>query len=190
MLYHKNIINISIIVSVLLFTRCATSYAPDNYLPAPEEVPQNVYGGWLTLIVAADTLENEKWLEYSGEFISSDESFVCLLYDSLYQIPHSIITSSTLELTTNNSTGYGIWVTLGVVSTLSNGVYAAITAPLWLLAGIPAVVGESVRDRYEAENPSVKYWNEVRKFSRFPQGITNINLNQIKQIKIIEENIR
>jgi hypothetical protein len=49
--------------------------------------------------------------------------------------------------------------------------YSKITAHLWLFTGIPATVGESVRDRYESEYPDDAYWESIKKFSRFPQGI-------------------
>jgi len=172
-----------ILISLTLFTGCATTYAPDNWLPDTQDVPQNVFGGWITVITEPDSLNpDEKWMQYSGEFISFDDSTIYLLYDSLYQIPKRNIRNSTLELDEKSSTTYGFWVFGGTVATLSHGYYAAISAPLWLLIGIPTAVGESVRDRYEAEEPTKEYWDSLNKFARFPQGITNIDLASIKPI--------
>jgi len=163
--------------------RCATSYAPANYLPSTDDVPQNIYGGWLTVITAPDSLDpDENWMQFSGEFIASEDSIIYLLYDSLYQIPKSKITESILELDEKNTTTYGLWVFGGSILTLSNGYYASITLPLWLLAGIPAVVGESSRDRYEMDEPTVEYWDSIKIFARFPQGVTDIDLTSIKPI--------
>jgi hypothetical protein len=180
---HNKIILTIVSISYLLFTGCAASYAPDNWLPDTDDVPQNIYGGWITLITEPDSLSpEEKWMQYSGEFISYDEKNIYLLYDSLYQIPKRIISSSTLELDAKNSSAYGMWVFLGSVSTISHGYYAAITLPSWLIFGIPSAVGESVRDRYEEEPPTQEYWDSIYKFARFPQGVSDIDLTTIKPV--------
>jgi hypothetical protein len=81
-----------------------------------------------------------------------------------------------------NTGSYAAWVAGGSLLTLSNGLYAGITFPLWMVAGIPATSGESFRDRYEADYPDEFYWNGVKIFSRFPQGIDGINLSELKPI--------
>ena len=185
---HNKSLYVIILISLGLFAGCASTYAPDNWLPDTPDVPQNVYGGWITLITEPDSLNpEEKWMQYSGEFISLDESNIYLLYDSLYQIPKSKITNSTLEIDEKNATTYGLWVFGGVISTLSHGYYSAITAPLWLLFGIPSAVGESVRDRYEEDEPTQEYWDSINKFARFPQGISAIDLSSIKPVFEFQE---
>jgi len=185
---HDKIIFTIVSIFYLLFTGCAASYAPDNWLPDTQDVPQNIYGGWITVITEPDSLNpDEQWIQYSGEFISYDESNIYLLYDSLYQIPKSKIRISTLELDQKNATTYGVWVFLGTVSTISHGYYSAITAPLWLLAGIPTTVGESVRDTYEENEPTEEYWQSINKFARFPQGVSDIDLTTIKPVFIFNE---
>ena len=101
--------------------------------------------------------------------------------------PKSKITNSTLELDEKSATAYGIWVFLGTIATISNGYYSVITAPLWLLAGIPVSVGESVRDRYEMEEPTQEYWESIKIFARFPQGVTDIDLASIKPIYDVDK---
>jgi len=180
---HNKIIFTIVSISYFLFTGCAASYAPDNWLPDTQDIPQNIYGGWITVITEPDTSNpDEQWMQYSGEFISYDESNIYLLYDSLYQIPKHKISSSLLEIDAKNATAYGVWVFLGTVSTLSHGYYASITAPLWLLFGIPSAVGESVRDRYEEEPPTQEYWDSINKFARFPQSVSDIDLTTIKPV--------
>jgi len=71
--------------------------------------------------------------------------------------------------------------------TLSNGYYASITLPLWLIAGIPSVVGESERDKYDMDEPDEAYWDSIKAFARFPQGLDGIDLSQIKPYEIIKE---
>ena len=185
---HNKIIFTVLSISYLLFTSCATSYAPDNWLPETDDVQQEIFGGWITLVTKPDSLKpNEKWIQYSGEFISLDEENVYLLYDSIYVIPKKKIYSSTLELDQKNSTAYGLWTVGGIAGTVTNGLFLVITAPLWLVAGIPATVGESVRDRYEEDEPTQEYWDSINKFARFPQGISDIDLTTIKPVFIFQE---
>ena len=183
MFTHKIIFFFLLNLLFLLLVRCATTYAPDNWLPETDEVPENVYGGWITLITEPDSLNTEEqWMQYSGEFISLDDENIYLLFDSVFQVPKRKIRNSILELDEKNTTGYGLWVSVGTIATISNGYYLMITAPLWLVFGIPAVVGESARDRYETEEPPEEYWESIRKFARFPQGIKDINLTDIKPL--------
>jgi len=184
MFTHKNILYSSLLILSVLTVGCATTYAPDNWLPETDKVPQSNYGGWITLIVNES---DEKVMQYGGEFIAVDTLNIYLLYDSLYVIPKEKIINSIIELDQKNTGAYGAWVAGGSLATLSNGWYAGITFPLWLLAGIPAASGESFRDRYEADNPDEFYWDEVNIFSRFPQGIDRINLSDLKPIIKKEE---
>jgi hypothetical protein len=172
-----------LLFSFTILIGCAATFAPDDWLPETDEVPENVYGGWITLITEPDSLNTEEhWMQYSGEFISLDDENIYLLFDSVYQVPKRKIRNSILELDGKNTTGYGLWVFVGTIATISNGYYLMITAPLWLFFGIPAVVGESSRDKYETEEPSEEYWESIRKFARFPQGVDDIELNDIKPI--------
>ena len=106
---------------------------------------------------------------------------------TLYQIPKNKIKSSILELDSKNATGYGLWTAGGIVSTISHGFFLIISAPVWLVTGIPTTILESSRDRYEAEYPDEIYWNEVKKFARFPQGVDGIDLSQLKPYNITPE---
>ena len=188
MFTRKKLFVLLYLMSVLSFIGCATSYAPENYLPSTDDVPKNVYGGWMTLITEPDTLlQNSKWMMYGGEFLAVDDSIVYLLYDSLYQIPKRIVTESILELDEKNTTAYGLWVLGGSLLTLSNGYYASITLPLWLAAGIPTAAGESARDRYEMDYPDEQYWDSVKMFARFPQGVDGIDITQIKPYTIFKD---
>jgi hypothetical protein len=169
MLVHKIII---ISYLSLFFIGCARTYAPGDWLPETEEISQQAFGGWMTIIIYPDTVNpEEKWFQYGGEFISSDETNVYLLYDTVYIISKENIFSATLELDQKNSVEYGLWTLGGTIGTISNGFYLIFTAPFWLLTGIPATVSESGRDIYEAKNPDSDYWNNIQKFARFPQGL-------------------
>lgn len=188
MFYRKIFILSIFTTSSLLISSCATSYAPSNWLPDTDQVQEETFGGWITLVTKPDSLnQNEKWMQYSGEFIAVDENVVYLLYNSVYQIPIHKIYSSILELDSKDNTGYAVWTFGGTLSTISNGYFLVITAPLWLLVGISSTVGESSRDRYEIEYPKDVYWEKVKKFSRFPQGVSDIDLANLKPKVIPEE---
>ena len=178
---HKIKTCILLLISVSILISCATSYAPDNWLPDTDDVPTNVYGGWITINTEPDSLDQEdEWLQYNGEFIAVDEENIYVLYDTVYTIIKRKIYLSILDLDQKNAAAYGGWVAVGALSTLSHGYYAGLSLPIWLLAGIPIAAGESRRDRYEAEYPTDLYWNDVKKFARFPQGISDIDLKLIK----------
>ena len=188
MCYHNKLLYIIVVISALIFIGCATTYAPADWLPKTEDIPKNIYGGWITIITETNSLDSEDLgMQYSGEFIAEDSSTVFLLYDTLYQIPKNKIKSSILELDSKNATGYGLWTAGGIVSTISHGFFLIISAPVWLVTGIPTTILESSRDRYEAEYPDEIYWNEVKKFARFPQGVDGIDLRQLKPYNITPE---
>ena len=107
--------------------------------------------------------------------------FICFtIHYLLFQ--REKIQNSVIELDQKNTGAYAAWVAGGSLLTLSNGYYAGITFPLWMVAGIPAASGESFRDRYETDYPDEFYWDEVKIFSRFPQGVDGINLSELKAI--------
>ncbi len=186
-MYIRNVILISF--SAILISGCATTYAPSDWLPDRDEIQKEAYGGWMTLFVQPDSLiEQDSYLQYDGEFISSDENNVYLLADSLYIIFKENINSGILEIDDKNSVEYGLWTFGGTISTISNGYYLIFTAPFWLLVGIPSTVGESNRDKYEyeEENPDSLYWEDIQKFARFPQGLPeNIEIKNLKPKMII-----
>lgn len=188
-MYYRKIFFIVIVFLMLtLIFGCATSYAPSGWLPKMEDIEKNAFGGWLTVVVQPKKLDKEsKWFQYGGEFIGQNQDKVFLLYDSLYEISKSEIIKSILEVDEKNDTEFGLWTLGGSVSTVTHGFFAVFSLPLWLLTGIPATVGESTRDRYEAENPEPNYWSDVNKFARFPQGLpANIDPGTLTLKKIID----
>jgi hypothetical protein len=169
---------------LIFIAGCATTYAPTGWLPDTDDTQKEAYGGWMTLIVKPDKLNADVYyLQYGGEFISTDSNSVYLLADSLYIVPKDKVTSAILEIDDKSSMEYGLWTAGGCLSTISNGYYLIFTAPLWLLFGVPTATGESYRDRYEYNeeiSTDLMYWEDVQKFARFPQGINDqINMNAL-----------
>ncbi|HZH74225.1 MAG TPA: hypothetical protein VFD91_17140 [Mariniphaga sp.] len=173
-----------LLLSSFLYFGCAASNAPSNWLPETEQVPGDAFGGWLAIITYPDTIVSEKWMQYGGEFIASDSENVYLLYDTVYVIPKITILKAALELDKKNTSSYTFWTFGGTLSTITNGAFAIITAPFWLVTGIPATIDESNRDTYSSENPDSSYWKSIQKFARFPQGLpANVNLKNLKPKK-------
>lgn len=179
---HNKIFIVFTLFSCLIITGCAATHAPSNWLPETEKYPENAFGGWMTIITSDETnTGKERFFQYGGEFISQDEDNVYILYDTVYIIPKINIKTVSLELVEKSTTGFGLWTLGGTVATISNGKFLIITAPLWLIAGTEAAVGESTRDLYESDNPDILFWNNVMKFARFPQGIPkNLKLSGLK----------
>jgi len=182
MLFHKIKFEV-LCASIVFIYGCATSYAPDNWLPNTDQIEREAYGGWLTLYCNEDSVAtSEKEQIMMGEFIACDSTMVFLLSgEDLIIIYKENIVESILELDDKNTGEYAAWTALGTLSTISHGYYAGISFPLWLIVGISASSGESLRDRYVEELPADTYWEEVQKFARFPQGIPpNLDLNELK----------
>jgi hypothetical protein len=179
----KNILYFFIILIYVLFTGCAVSYAPSEWLPDKDDVPKSTSGGWITIVIEDSTKKKGKRLmQYGGEFIAVDDENVYLLYNSLYVIKKDEIIKSTLEIDRKNTGMYGLWTAMGIPSTCLNGKFLIITFPLWTTLGIPVVADEANRDRYAAEPPDTIYWNDINRYSRFPQGVEGINLAELQPI--------
>lgn len=169
-MYVNKFIISSLFLFAFLYAGCATSNAPSNWLPDANELEQDAFGGWITLITADNgSLEKNQQIEM-GEFIALDSEKVYIMKDSLLQIMKKEIISAKLEIRTRHNE-YGAWATIGTLSTISNGVFLIFTFPLWLVTDIAALSGEAKSDNYVMKNPDEKYWKEVNKFARFPQGL-------------------
>jgi len=59
------------------------------------------------------------------------------------------------------------WTTTGTLLTASHGLLLAITAPLWLLVGIPTSVLEAASGRADVEP---RDFDRLSEYARFPQG--------------------
>lgn len=171
------------ILSFIFFYGCATSYAPDNWLPDTDKIQTEAYGGWLTLHFKDQSTYRDYEIAPKGEFICCDTTNVYLLTTSgkLLTIKKDQVAEAVLELDEKNTGTYAAITVIGSLTTISHGLYSGITFPAWLIIGIPTASGESMRDRYETENPDKIYWNQIQIFARFPQGLPyGVNLNELK----------
>lgn len=159
---------------LVILSSCATTNAPDGWLPKAEDIPTDTYGAWCTLNIKVNSRLNKSGENVvAGELIAIDDSSIYLLNDVLLdRIPQRNILKSVIELDRKHYE-YGIHTSFGTLSTISHGLVSIITAPMWILFGWPVAIGETYRDRYLGNPPDNLYWNTVRKFSRYPQGISS-----------------
>ena len=186
MYYHKvKLIIVSLAITFLLLN-CRTIHAPDNWLPENEEMMENAYGGWIYLWIIDPNDEYAYEPDISGEFISYRNGEITILnYDSIYTIDTNSIAEVVLELVDKNVSTIVVWGFFGTLSTMSHGMYLSFSAPIWIMGTTIAASGESYRDVYEAEYPRKKWWAEVKRFARFPQGIPDeVDINKLKPKRI------
>ncbi len=180
MLRHKS--TYLLLAAAFLICGCSRSFAPDGWLPETEVYTTNLYGGWMTLLVISDSIpEKKEAYEYKGEFLAVDSLNVYLLADSAYTVKKDEVKDALLELDEKNSGKYALWGAAFLLTPVVNGIISIITAPIGIISGFGAASIESGRDRYQVSYPDERYWNEVSKFSRFPQGIPEgIELNRVR----------
>jgi hypothetical protein len=148
---------------------CASTGAPDNWLAVAEDAPRDPYGSWVT--VEYEKEYDEQFLV--GEFLAVDSDSLYVL--SSYAGKDDPVIGVSLELVkkakiasfdpeTGKASG---WVLAGTLSSLSHGLGAAISIPLWIIMG-SAMAGS--HSRTPLENYPDLSWFELRKYARFPQG--------------------
>lgn len=147
-----------------LVAACAGNPAPSGWLPGPEDAPQDPYGAWI-VVRENDTRET------SGELIAVHEDSIFVLTQSgrLAGFAHGEIERARIAYYDAQWGGLVAWTLVGSLATISNGYFALITFPLWLLVGSISAADES---RAPLESVSQESeWVEMRTFARFPQGM-------------------
>jgi hypothetical protein len=158
----KNKISILLCLLMLAYS-CKGVRAPSESVPKRKAIVTDAFGGWIILNPGRPAA-------LMGEFISHNEESVFIMTNvRLEEIAKTQIDSARLIMYNTQALEYGLWTTLGSVSTLSNGFFLTFTFPLWLLTGIPVTTGESRRQNY-LDYPETD-WAEMGKFARFPQGM-------------------
>ena len=159
----------AISLGCLAVVGCASTGAPDGWLPAATDAPRDPYGAWM--IVEFEKSHDERFL--AGEFLAVDE-------DSLYVLAGTAETADpvvgvSLEVVKkariahfDPQTGIAVgWVVAGTLSTASHGMGAAVTMPLWIIVGSVLAGSQSYMP---LENYPNLNWDEFKMYARFPQG--------------------
>jgi hypothetical protein len=138
---------------------CASTNEPSRWLPASEDLPSDVYGGWISVESDGENL--------AGELIAISGDTVFLADTLLRTIPIAHMLSARLV---SYEVGYGMGAGafFGSVSTASNGWFLMLTFPMWLIGGSIAGVSRTF-------DPIIDYPNTrldgFIPFARYPQGI-------------------
>jgi hypothetical protein len=144
----------------LLSIHCATTNAPDNWLPEPEASVADPYGGWIDI-------QPRKGRIISGELIAVSSDSVYLADSSMYALAKGNILNARVAYY-DAGTELAMGAVLGPFVTLSNGLFLIFTAPMWIIGGPIAASSRSF-------DPIVDYpkkpLEDFAKYARFPQGI-------------------
>ena len=154
------------------------------------------FGAWLYIDYLQDNSDSNKSytkersnlkteLAFEGEFIGIDSQQVFIIrFDEVQKFRFNTITYAHLQTRENYKGSLAAWSFLGAISTVSNGLFLAITFPTWFIGGIAATVNESRQDIYTIDVPGPWWWNHYSVFARFPQGIPkNLDLKNLKSKK-------
>jgi hypothetical protein len=143
---------------------CASNTAPKSWLPKPTEAQAAAYGGWIEL-----TYDESEERRTDGELIAvSAESVWVLSGNQGLVIPTAAVKRGKLTAYAAEKGAVTTWAVLGALSTISNGGFLILTAPMWIIGG-PLAVGSESRAP-ERKNPPLT-WVELAPFARFPQGM-------------------
>lgn len=152
----------------LLAAGCATTGAPSNWLPVPEDAPRDPYGAWITV----EFVDSKSDQVLAGEFLAvgPDSLFVLVNVvglDPVFSVALSEVAKATIAHFDPETGKASNWVATGSLASLSHGFGALISLPLWLIGG-SSMAGSQSRTplEYYPESP----WEELRMYARFPQG--------------------
>ena len=153
------------VTAALLVAGCASNSAPSGFLPSPEEAQASAYGAWIELQLQDPSRERAT----EGELLAVTADTVWVLSRSgAVALPTSAVAQCKLTAWQSGAGAIAVWTGVGVLSTISNGLFLVFTAPLWMITG--TVAGSSESHVPQRKVPPFG-WAELAAFARFPQGI-------------------
>lgn len=159
---------ITIVILCLTIGGCATTSAPVHTLASPDEVPMDVYGGWIEV-------ERMEGQGLDGELLAvENDSLYIMVADSVFRVlsKDNIVSAKLTAYNMQQGIGAGT-VFLGALSGVSHGFYGIITIPAWTILGSIIVNGHTKEaQRYY---PSKATWGELNLFARYPQGMPDLD---------------
>lgn len=108
--------------------------------------------------------------EFNGELLECDGLFVYLhlnlVDDNPYaRIPLTYVGEARADVSPTHDTAYAVWLTVGTLSTISHGFWLIFSAPVWTLAGVPAVTASSALRYVDGR------CGELIPYARYPAGL-------------------
>lgn len=156
-----------ILLATSLGTGCASNPAPDGWLPSARDVPADPYGAWIRIEFDSGTTKDE----IEGELLAAEPDTVYLLSDeAVVAFPCESIRHARVAWFASGAGNLAAWTLLGSLSTLSNGYFAGLTMPLWVLTGSLATSAQSQAPLVDYR-PDQGVTTDFRAYSRFPQGL-------------------
>ncbi len=138
--------------------------APRNMVPKQSEILSDAFGGWMEIEVSNRSNKIE------GEFIAiQNDSIFVLKNNQLSGFPKSDIKFARVIFYNTQYKEMGTLTAITSVATISNGGFLIFTLPLNLVVGI--VSNNAERQRVNYRQYPENSWEELSKFSRFPQGL-------------------
>jgi len=168
---------------LLFLYGCVSVKAPDNWLPEPENSVKELFGAWITIKVVDGSNP------IGGEFIAfQNDSLFVFTSQNIRSINREKILNVVIDLYQRETSKVAIWSTLGTLSTLSHGFFLIFSAPIWAISGIASSIGASYSGLFEEDFPSNEWFESMKKFSRFPNGLPpNIKLKELKPKNTVNE---
>jgi hypothetical protein len=150
----------------LLTIGCARNPAPDGWLPKPLDTPRDPYGAWIEV-----TMADRPETVVAGELLAVErDSIFVLPPDGVVQAISIVGVGTAIVMAYQPQTEWiSAWAALGTVSTISNGVFLVLTAPVWLVGGTVAANAESRAPLLKLKRG--QSWDGVSIFARFPAGL-------------------
>jgi hypothetical protein len=166
----------SALVATIALVASACARDIDPRTPTLVQMQQEGHGGWI--VVETQTAITE------GELISVEPNELRVL-DGIELDRIALDGIVKAELFPYVPEGFGVWRALGTLSTISHGVLAVISAPIWLIASssVNSLESEHMIHTYPDEP-----WTAFARWARFPQGMPSRLTKQdlIQQVRAPE----
>jgi hypothetical protein len=149
--------------------------APAGYLPDQVAAQTETYGAWVDFTYArGDRIER-----FQGELIAvSADTLWVLGATGGVRVPHTALRAGRLTHYDSSAGTVGGLAFLGMLSTLSNGAFLVLTAPMWIIGGAVASSSQANvagRDIDRSSGP------QLAAFARFPGGLPEgIELDELR----------
>lgn len=153
----------------LFLAGCAGTGAPEHWLPVPDEAGYDPYGAWV--IVEFEKPHEPRRL--AGEFLAIDADSLYVLLDDparddpVVGAPLTSIKKARVAYFDPQVDRVVGWASMGGLMSLSHGLGAAISVPVWIIAGTAMASSQSMTPLREYPKLSPE---EFRTYARFPQG--------------------
>ncbi len=155
---NRDLIALCLCGALLALAGCASSHAPLAWVPSPEEAQFDAYGSWINIERGEEVI--------SGELLSIEGDSLFVGTPEFQSVAAKDISSASLAR--YDAPSLAGHVLGGALLSLSNGLLAIFTAPMWLIGG---PIAASARSREPFLSYPEHRLGDLRAFARYPQGL-------------------